>query len=102
MAWTLLKDEYAGLVQQEPTLLHCSIRENIKYGTTVHTEDEVIEAAKKANAHDFVLSFPEGYDTIVGERGIRLSGGQKQRIAIARAILKVRSYDPDVHELRLI
>eukprot|EP01138_Halocafeteria_seosinensis_P009491 gb/GECG01009699.1/.p1 GENE.gb/GECG01009699.1/~~gb/GECG01009699.1/.p1 ORF type:complete len:684 (+),score=94.48 gb/GECG01009699.1/:1-2052(+) len=77
-----------GLVQQEPTLLHCSIRENIKYGTVITSEEEVVGAAKKANAHDFILSFPEGYDTIVGERGIRLSGGQKQRIAIARAILK--------------
>jgi ABC-type multidrug transport system fused ATPase/permease subunit len=65
-----------------------SIRENIRFGATEASEEEIIEAAKKANAWDFISSFPEGLDTQVGDRGIQLSGGQKQRIAIARAIIK--------------
>jgi ABC-type multidrug transport system fused ATPase/permease subunit len=64
-----------------------SIRENIAYGRPGATQEEIINAAKKANAYDFIRSFPEGLDTLVGERGIKLSGGQRQRIAIARAIL---------------
>ena len=65
-----------------------TIYENILYGKPDATEAEVIEAAKKANAHDFISKFPEAYQSVVGERGIKLSGGQRQRIAIARAILK--------------
>ncbi|XP_043571583.1 ABC transporter B family member 1-like isoform X3 [Chiloscyllium plagiosum] len=73
-------------VSQEPTLFATSIKNNITYGKEVNIE-EVVDAARKANAHDFIISFENGYDTIVGERGIRLSGGQKQRIAIARALV---------------
>ena len=77
-----------GYVSQEPVLFGATIRENIVYGLRHHIkESEMIEAAKTANAHDFINSFPDGYDTLVGERGIRLSGGQKQRVCIARAIL---------------
>ncbi|XP_073010384.1 ABC transporter B family member 19 [Typha latifolia] len=77
-----------GLVQQEPVLFASSILENIAYGKDGATEEEIIEAAKAANVHGFVSSFPDGYKTAVGERGVQLSGGQKQRIAIARAVLK--------------
>lgn len=77
-----------GIVSQEPVLFATSIEENIRYGRPEATHAEVEAAARAANAHDFVSSFPEGYATVVGERGVRLSGGQKQRIAIARAILK--------------
>lgn len=77
-----------GIVPQEVLLFGGTIRENIAYGKPTATEDEIIEAAKKAYAYDFVQSFPEGLHTLVGERGIKLSGGQRQRIAIARAILK--------------
>ena len=76
-----------GLVLQDPLLFSATIRENIAYGRPDATEEEVIVAAKAARAHDFIMSFPEGYDTIVGERGITLSGGQRQRVAIARALL---------------
>ena len=77
-----------AVVQQEPTLFGVSIRDNITYGQEVTvSEDDVIQAAIQANAHDFITAFPDGYDTLVGERGVRLSGGQKQRIAIARALL---------------
>jgi subfamily B ATP-binding cassette protein MsbA len=65
-----------------------TIRENILYGKLDASEAELIEAAKAANAHEFIATFPDGYDTIVGERGVKLSGGQRQRVAIARAILK--------------
>ena len=77
-----------GLVPQETILFGGSIKENIRYGKLTATEDEIVEAAKSANAHAFITAFPKGYDTIVGEKGINLSGGQRQRIAIARAILK--------------
>ena len=77
-----------ALVPQEVILFGGSIRENIAYGKPGATETEILEAAKKANAHEFIARFPEQYDTIVGERGIKLSGGQRQRVAIARAILK--------------
>lgn len=77
-----------GMVPQEVILFGGTIRENIAYGKTNATEQEIIEAAKKANTWDFISSFPEGLDTIVGERGLKLSGGQKQRVAIARAILR--------------
>lgn len=84
---TRLRSQMA-LVPQEVLLFGGTIRENIEYGKHNATEQEVIEAAKKANAHDFIMSFPEKYNTIVGERGIALSGGQRQRIAIARAVLR--------------
>ncbi len=77
-----------GIVQQDVYLFGGTIRQNIAYGKPCALEEELIEAAKKANIHDFILSLPEGYDTFVGERGIRLSGGQKQRISIARVFLK--------------
>lgn len=80
--------EQVGAVAQEPVLFAASIEENIRYGRLTATRDEVEAAAKAANAHTFISGFPEGYATLVGERGVRLSGGQKQRIAIARAILK--------------
>jgi ABC-type multidrug transport system fused ATPase/permease subunit len=77
-----------AVVPQEPALFHRTIKENILYGKSDATDEEVIEVAKKAQAHDFILAFPDGYDTMVGERGVKLSGGQKQRVAIARAMLK--------------
>ena len=77
-----------AFVPQEVLLFGGSIKENIAYGKPGATDEEIIDAARKANAHEFVNRFPEHYDTIVGERGIKLSGGQRQRIAIARAILK--------------
>jgi ATP-binding cassette subfamily B (MDR/TAP) protein 1 len=77
-----------GIVSQEPVLFSCSIKENILYGKPDATDEEVIAAAKTANAHNFITQFPNGYDTKVGERGAQLSGGQKQRVAIARAVLK--------------
>lgn len=80
--------EHIAVVPQEPMLFHRTIRENIMYGKSDATEDEVIAVAKKAHAHEFIIMLPKGYDTLVGERGIKLSGGQKQRIAIARAMIK--------------
>ncbi len=80
--------EVIAVVPQEPMLFHRTIRENILYGNPYTTEAEMIEVAKKAQAHDFIMELPLGYDTLVGERGVKLSGGQKQRIAIARAMLK--------------
>ncbi|MFW5748640.1 MAG: ABC transporter ATP-binding protein [Chloroflexota bacterium] len=77
-----------GIVPQETLLFGSTIRENIRYGRLEADEDEIIAAAKAANAHDFIVELPDGYDTLVGERGIKLSGGQRQRVAIARAILK--------------
>lgn len=75
-----------SMVSQEPTLFACSIKDNIMYGKDA-TLEEVIAVAKEANAHEFISTFENGYDTLVGERGVRLSGGQKQRIAIARALI---------------
>ncbi len=77
-----------GLVAQEATLFGGTVRENILYGRLDATESEMVEAAIAANAHDFISVLPDGYDTVVGDRGMRLSGGQRQRVAIARAILK--------------
>jgi ATP-binding cassette subfamily B (MDR/TAP) protein 1 len=77
-----------GLVQQEPILFNISIRDNISYGSESTSETEIIQAAMEANIHEFISGLPEGYDTIVGEKGSQLSGGQKQRIAIARTLLK--------------
>jgi len=76
-----------GIVLQETTLFSGTVRENIAFGRPDASDDEIIAAAKAAQAHDFIMSFPEGYDTHVGERGTTLSGGQKQRVAIARALL---------------
>ncbi|HCX21490.1 MAG: multidrug ABC transporter ATP-binding protein [Flammeovirgaceae bacterium] len=83
---------HIGIVPQEVILFGGTIEENIRYGKPDATHDEVVEAARKANALDFIQKFPEQFETTVGERGIKLSGGQRQRIAIARAVLK----DPDV------
>lgn len=77
-----------GYVGQEPTLFNESIANNISYGAPTASHDEIVEAAKAANAYEFIMSFPDGFDTPVGERGTQLSGGQKQRIAIARALVK--------------
>ncbi|MGI5916521.1 MAG: ABC transporter ATP-binding protein [Anaerolineae bacterium] len=76
-----------GIVLQETTLFEGTIRENIAFGRPDASMDEIVEAARAAEAHDFIMSFPQGYDTHVGERGVTLSGGQKQRVAIARALL---------------
>ncbi|MBN2470221.1 MAG: ABC transporter ATP-binding protein [Anaerolineae bacterium] len=76
-----------GMVLQESLLFSATIRENIAFGRPDATEEDIIEAAKAANAHDFILEFPRGYDTVVGERGVTLSGGQRQRVAIARALV---------------
>ena len=80
--------ENIAVVPQEPLLFHRSIRENIAYGNPEASEEEIMAAAKQAQAHDFIMTLPDGYDTLVGERGVKLSGGQKQRVAIARAMLK--------------
>ncbi len=77
-----------GIVQQDVYLFVGTIMDNIRYGKPSATDDEIIAAAKSANAHDFILSFPNGYDTDIGQRGIKLSGGQKQRLSIARVFLK--------------
>ena len=80
--------QHIAYVPQEPLLFHRTIRENIAYGKPDATDEEVLEAAKKAHALEFVEKLPKGFETLVGERGVKLSGGQRQRIAIARAILK--------------
>ena len=77
-----------GIVQQDVYLFNASIKDNILYGRLDATDEEVYEAAKKANIHDYIMSMEEGYDTVIGERGVRLSGGQKQRLCIARVFLK--------------
>ncbi len=79
---------HIGMVAQDVFLFTGSIRENIQYGNLNATEEEVIKAAKKANIHDYIMTLPDGYDTYIGERGVKLSGGQKQRISIARVFLK--------------
>ena len=86
-----LRQELA-VVPQEVFLFGGTIRENISYGNPDSGQESVVQAAKQANAHDFIEAFPEGYDTLVGERGVQLSGGQRQRVAIARALLK----DPSI------
>jgi ATP-binding cassette subfamily B protein len=80
--------DHIAYVPQEPLLFHRSIRENIAYGRPEASETDIVEAAKKAHAAQFIAKLPQGYETLVGERGVKLSGGQRQRIAIARAILK--------------
>jgi len=77
-----------SFVPQEPVLFHRSLMENIRYGRQTATDAEVLEAAKKAYCHEFISELPDGYNTLVGERGVKLSGGERQRVAIARAILK--------------
>jgi ATP-binding cassette subfamily B protein len=77
-----------GIVQQDIYLFNDTMRENICYGKLDATEEEIIEAAKRANIHDYIMSLPNGYETKIGERGVRLSGGQKQRLSIARVFLK--------------
>ena len=81
-----------GYVGQSSYLFYGTVKENITYGTFNATDEEVVEAAKAAEAHDFIQNLPDGYDTMVGERGVKLSGGQRQRVTIARAVLK----DPDI------
>ena len=80
--------KHIGIVTQETFLFNDTVENNIKYGSPEKTREEVIEAAKAANAHDFIMKLPNGYDTVIGERGVRLSGGERQRIAIARALIK--------------
>jgi len=80
--------ENISMIPQDPQLFHRSLMENIRYGRLDASDEEVVEAAKKAHAHDFILQTEKQYDSLVGERGVKLSGGQRQRIAIARAILK--------------
>ncbi|KAJ8717438.1 hypothetical protein PYW08_005837 [Mythimna loreyi] len=83
-----LRGRALGIISQEPVLFATSVKENIRYGRPDACDAEIYRAAQTANAHEFILGFPDGYDTLVGERGMALSGGQKQRIAIARAVLK--------------
>lgn len=80
--------EAIGIIPQDPSLFHRTLMDNIRYGRFEATEAEVVEAAKEAHAHEFISALPEGYNSLVGERGVKLSGGQRQRIAIARAMLK--------------
>ena len=80
--------QHVGIVPQDAVIFSTSALENIRYGRPEATNDETMAAAKAAFAHDFLVRLPEGYDTFLGERGVRLSGGQRQRIAIARAMLK--------------
>jgi ATP-binding cassette subfamily B protein len=77
-----------AMIPQDPSLFHRSLMENVRYGRTDASDEDVIEAAKRAHAHEFIRTLPQGYASLVGERGVKLSGGQRQRIAIARAILK--------------
>src|SRR5690606_10624759 len=77
-----------GIVQQDVFLFSGSVYENILYGNLDATREEVIEATKKANAYEFIMDMPNGFDTYIGERGVKLSGGQKQRLSIARMFLK--------------
>ncbi len=79
---------HIGMIPQDPSLFHTTLINNIRYGKLDATDEEIIEAAKKASAHEFIQALPEGYNCMVGERGVKISGGQRQRIAIARAILK--------------
>jgi ATP-binding cassette subfamily B protein len=80
--------ENIAMIPQDPSLFNRTMMENIRYGRIDATDEEVMETAKKAHAHEFIIKLAEGYDSVVGERGMKLSGGQRQRIAIARAILK--------------
>jgi subfamily B ATP-binding cassette protein MsbA len=82
-----LRDQI-GLVTQQTILFNDTVRNNIAYGSLGRSDQEIIEAAKAANAHDFVMKLPEGYGTLIGEQGVKLSGGERQRLSIARALLK--------------
>jgi subfamily B ATP-binding cassette protein MsbA len=77
-----------GMVTQETVLFNDTVARNISYGEETVTREAVVDAARRANAHEFIEALPEGYDTVIGERGMRLSGGQRQRLAIARALLR--------------
>ena len=77
-----------AIIPQEPTLFHRTVRDNIRYGNFDASDEDVIKAAQKANAHEFIMHLPNGYDSFVGEKGVKLSGGQKQKIALSRAFLK--------------
>ena len=77
-----------GIVQQDVYLFTGSVMDNIRYGNPHATDAEIVAAAQNANAHDFIMNLPEGYDTNIGQRGVKLSGGQKQRLSIARVFLK--------------
>jgi ATP-binding cassette, subfamily B (MDR/TAP), member 7 len=77
-----------AVIPQDTVLFHETIKYNLQYGNLNATDEQLVEAAKQAQIHDTILSFPDGYDTVVGERGLKLSGGEKQRVSIARAILK--------------
>ena len=80
--------EQIGLVTQQTILFNDTVRNNIAYGSLHRSEAEIIEAAKAANAHDFIMKLPLAYDTLIGEQGVKLSGGERQRLSIARALLK--------------
>uniref|UniRef100_A0A8C5VZR8 ATP binding cassette subfamily B member 5 n=1 Tax=Microcebus murinus TaxID=30608 RepID=A0A8C5VZR8_MICMU len=80
--------EHIGVVSQEPVLFGTTISNNIKYGRDGVTDEEIEKAAKEANAYDFIMEFPNRFNTLVGEKGAQMSGGQKQRIAIARALVR--------------
>ena len=77
-----------GVVQQDVYLFVGTVKDNIRYGKPDATDEEIVAAAKNANAHDFIMELPNGYDTYIGQRGVKLSGGQKQRLSIARVFLK--------------
>lgn len=94
MKW--LRQQIA-LVQQEPKLFECSIRKNIALGAPGATDEEIENAARMANAHDFIKSFPKGYDTEVGALGDQLSGGQRQRICIARCLVHKPKVGKNLH-----
>jgi ABC-type multidrug transport system fused ATPase/permease subunit len=79
---------HIGIVSQETILIHGTVRDNIAYGTPDADEKDILDVAMSAGAHNFIMEFPRGYDTIVGERGVTLSGGQRQRVAIARVLLR--------------
>ena len=83
---------HIGVVNQEPVLFATTISENIRFGYSGASQAEIEKAAKMANAHKFIMQFPQGYETFCGERGVKMSGGQKQRIAIARALVR----DPSI------
>jgi len=88
---TVMQDDLRKVISfipQEPVLFHRPVCENISYGKIDATEEEIISAAKKAHAHEFILNLQHGYDTLVGEQGVKLSGGERQRVAIARVMLR--------------